>query len=48
MGVGDEHNDKNERNYDEKEGKFPDVSPPDDIEGGVGDEKDNKNEKNYD
>ena len=43
-GVGDEHDDKNERNYDKKEAKCRDVTSPDDMYGGVGDEKDNTNE----
>ena len=45
-GVGDEKDDKNERNYYEKATKCPDDTPPDDMEEGVGDEEDDNNENN--
>ena len=46
--VGDEDDDKSDRNYEEKEAKCPDVTPTDDKEKGVGEEKVDKNERNYD
>ena len=43
-GVSDEQDDKNERNYEGKESKCPDGTPPDDMEEGVSDEQVDKNE----
>ena len=43
--VYDINDDKNEKNYEEREDEYPDYTSPDDMEECVNDRNDNKNEK---
>ena len=43
-GVSETRDDRNEKNYEEQDEKYPDVPSPDDMEEGVSETKDDKNE----